>query len=76
MADINSFAGQKSRAIPEKGWQAAIDAVELANKNSSRRIDLILVGAGEMFDKLNGKVSEFIHLTAADTGLFPSEFAG
>ena len=76
-----------SRAIPEKGWQAAIDAVELANKKSSRRIDLILVGAGEMYDKLQGKVSKFVHLTgfksnvrdylaAADIGLLPSEFAG
>ena len=76
-----------SRAIPEKGWQAAIDAVELANKKSSRRIDLILVGAGEMYDKLSGKVSKFVHLTgfksnvrdylaAADIGLLPSEFAG
>ena len=84
----NSFvACVVSRAIPEKGWQAAIDAVNLANKNSSRRIDLILVGAGEMYDKLNGKVSEFVHLTgfksnvrdylaAADIGLLPSEFAG
>ena len=84
----NSFvACVVSRAIPQKGWQAAIDAVELANKNSSRRIDLILVGAGEIFDKLNGKVSEFVHLTgfksnvrdylaAADIGLLPSEFAG
>ena len=76
-----------SRAIPEKGWQAAINAVELANKISSRRIDLILVGNGEMYDKLKGNVSEFIHLTgfksnvrdylaASDIGLLPSEFLG
>lgn len=76
-----------SRAIPEKGWLPAINAVELANKTSPRRIDLILVGAGEMYDKLQGKVSEFVHLmgfksnvrdylAAADIGLLPSEFAG
>ena len=76
-----------SRAIPEKGWQAAIDAVTSANKQSSRRIDLILVGAGEMYDKLNGKVPNFVHLTGfksnvrdylstADVGLLPSEFLG
>ena len=76
-----------SRAIPEKGWQAAIDAVTSANKQSSRRIDLILVGAGEMYDKLNGKVPSFVHLTGfksnvrdylstADVGLLPSEFLG
>ena len=76
-----------SRAIPEKGWQAAIDSVTLANKKSSRRIDLILVGAGEMYDKLVGKVPDFVHLTGfksnvrdylstSDLGILPSEFAG
>lgn len=75
-----------SRAIPQKGWQAAIDAVTLANAGG-RRIDLILVGAGEMYDKLIGNVAEFVHLTgfrsnvrdylaAADLGLLPSEYAG
>ena len=76
-----------SRAIPQKGWQAAIDAVKLANKTGGRRIDLILVGAGEMYDKLKGRVPEFVHLVgfkenvrdylaAADVGLLPSEYAG
>ena len=76
-----------SRAIPEKGWQSAIDAVTLANAKSPRRIDLILVGAGEMYDKLKGKVPDFVHLTGfksnvrdylttADIGLLPSEFQG
>ena len=75
-----------SRAIPQKGWQAAIDAVTLANKHG-RRIDLILVGAGEVYDKLNGRVPDFVHMTgfksnvrdylaAADVGLLPSEYAG
>ena len=75
-----------SRAIPQKGWLAAIDAVTLANKHG-RRIDLILVGAGEMYDKLIGNVPEFVHLVgfksnvrdylaAADVGLLPSEYAG
>ena len=76
-----------SRAIPQKGWQAAIDAVKLANSFGGRRIDLILVGAGEVCDKLNGNVPEFVHivgfksnvrdyLAAADVGLLPSEYAG
>ncbi len=75
-----------SRAIPQKGWQAAIDAVTLANERG-RRIDLILVGAGEVYDKLNGRVPDFVHMTgfksnvrdylaAADVGLLPSEYAG
>ncbi len=76
-----------SRAIVQKGWQAAIEAVELANAVGGRRIDLILVGAGEVYDKLAGNVLEFVHLTgfrsnvrdylaAADVGLLPSEYAG
>ena len=76
-----------SRAIPQKGWQAAVDAVKLANSSGGRRIDLILVGAGEMYDKLFGRVPEFVHLVgfksnvrdylaAADVGLLPSEYAG
>ncbi len=76
-----------SRAIPQKGWQAAVDAVKLANSSGGRRIDLILVGAGEMYDKLRGRVPEFVHLVgfrgnvrdylaAADVGLLPSEYAG
>ena len=76
-----------SRAIPQKGWQAAIEAVKLANKSGGRRIDLILVGAGEMYDKLKGRVPKFVHLVgfksnvrdylaAADVGLLPSEYTG
>lgn len=85
---VNSFvACVVSRAIPEKGWQAAIDAVKLANESDGRRIDLILVGAGEMYDKLKGRVPEFVHLVgfksnvrdylaASDVGLLPSEYTG
>ena len=76
-----------SRAIPQKGWRAAIDAVTLANERGGRRIDLILVGAGEVYDELIGNVADFVHLTgfqsnvrdylaAADVGLLPSEYAG
>ena len=76
-----------SRAIAQKGWQAAVDAVTLANKMGGRRIDLILVGAGEMYDKLINRVPKFVHLVGfrsnvrdylatADIGLLPSEYAG
>ena len=76
-----------SRAIAPKGWQAAVDAVKLANKQRGRRIDLILVGAGEMYDKLINHVPDFVHLVGfksnvrdylatADIGLLPSEYAG
>ncbi|MBQ7454682.1 MAG: glycosyltransferase family 4 protein, partial [Selenomonadaceae bacterium] len=76
-----------SRAIAQKGWQAAVDAVTLANKLGGRRVDLILVGAGEMYDRLINHVPDFVHLVGfrsnvrdylatADVGLLPSEYAG
>ena len=83
----NSFvACEVSRAIMQKGWLAAIEAVEIANKRG-RRIDLILVGAGEVYDMLEGSVPEFVHLVGfksnvrdylatADIGLLPSEYSG
>lgn len=77
-----------SRAIPEKGWQEAIDAVNYANGKSKRRIHLILIGEGEVYDLLSEKeVSATIHFlgfknnirdyfAAADIGLLPSRFKG
>ena len=76
-----------SRAIPEKGWQAAADAVSMAREQSGRDIHLLLVGSGEMYDRMKGKVPAFVHLlgfqanvrdyfATADVGLLPSEFQG
>ncbi len=76
-----------SRAIPEKGWQGAIDAVMLARKSAHRDIHLLLVGGGEVYDRLLGHVPDCIHLmgfqsnvrdyfATADMGLLPSEFKG
>ena len=87
IADDSFVACVVSRAIPQKGWQSAIDAVTAANKLGKRRIDLILVGAGEMYDKLRSNVPDFVHLVgfksnvrdylaAADVGLLPSEYLG
>ncbi len=76
-----------SRAIPEKGWQLAADAVMEANRRCAREIHLMLVGSGEMHDRMKGNVPDYVHLmgfrsnvrdyfATADAGLLPSEFAG
>lgn len=36
-----------SRALPEKGWKVAIDAVEALNERYNKRIVLLLLGEGE-----------------------------
>lgn len=77
-----------SRAIPEKGWQEAIDAVKWAHQRSQRGIQLLLIGEGPEFDRLaNQGLPAFIHFlgfrgnirdyfAAADMGFLPSRFKG
>lgn len=76
-----------SRGIPEKGWKAAAEAVIAANGRCSREIHLLLIGRGEMYDRMKGAVPSYIHLlgfrsnirdyfAASDVGLLPSAFAG
>ncbi|SLM61832.1 MULTISPECIES: glycosyltransferase [Dickeya] len=77
-----------SRAIPEKGWAEAIDAVNIANGTSERKIHLLLIGEGECYESLSkSKASSTIHFlgfrsnirdyfSASDIGLLPSRFKG
>ena len=76
-----------SRGIPEKGWQSAIDVVKTVRGLCQRDIELLLIGNGEMYDRLLGKVPEYVHLLGAlsnirdyfalsDMGFLPSEFSG
>ena len=76
-----------SRAIPEKGWQVAADAVIEANKRTEREVHLLLVGSGEMYERMKGNAPSYVHLlgfrpnvrdyfATADAGLLPSEFTG
>src|SRR4029453_12443388 len=52
-----------SRAIPEKGWDETISAVERARRMSSRDIRLILVGNGPLYDKYcRIGAPDFVHL--------------
>jgi glycosyltransferase involved in cell wall biosynthesis len=77
-----------SRAIPEKGWEEAINAVIIANMNSNRCIHLLLIGDGPEFDRLRQKHAiEYIHFlgfrsnirdyfSTSDLGFLPSRFRG
>lgn len=77
-----------ARAIPEKGWEEAIDAVTWANTQSKRKIHLLLIGEGPEYDRLKSQIYyEFIHFvgfrsnirdyfSASDMGFLPSRFKG
>ena len=76
-----------SRALPTKGWAEAVEIVDLANKKSSRPVHLLLIGEGEMYDKLKGLSSTHIHLLGnqyalqefyaiSDMGFLPSRYPG
>jgi glycosyltransferase involved in cell wall biosynthesis len=77
-----------SRAIPDKGWEEAIDAVAWANARSSRKIHLILIGDGPEFDRLKTQTPHEIvrflgfrsnirdYFAMSDMGLLPTRFKG
>ena len=76
-----------SRALQEKGWKEAGEAVIQANRQSDRPIHLVLLGDGEMRPVLEKSKSRFIHVIGqktnvqdyfamADMGLLPSYFRG
>lgn len=77
-----------SRALPEKGWQEAIDAVERAAAPGGRSVHLVLIGEGPEFERLREpRATDKIHflgyrqnirdyLAMSDMGFLPSRFAG
>lgn len=76
-----------SRALETKGWKEAVDSVLMANKTSKRKIHLVLVGEGEMYDRLKNLNNPLIHtvgqksnvrdyFAASDIGFLPSRYKG
>ena len=77
-----------SRAIPEKGWHEAIEAVKLARKICQKEIHLLLIGSGPEYERLKPIITEeYIHLlgfrantldyfATSDLGLLPSRYPG
>ncbi|MBC1262454.1 glycosyltransferase [Synechococcus sp. BSF8S] len=77
-----------SRAIREKGWEEAIEAVRLARANTSRDLQLLIIGDGIERHRLREQASlEWVHFlglqpnsrdffATADLGILPSFFTG
>lgn len=77
-----------SRALVDKGWAEAVEAVSLARERSGVDIHLLLVGDGPENERLHcEQLPEFIHLegfqpnvrgffAASDAGFLPSKFRG
>ncbi|MDO4296141.1 MAG: glycosyltransferase [bacterium] len=77
-----------SRALPQKGWLEAIEAVTDARNKSHKDMHLLLLGSGEMYDLLKKQgVPEYVHLLGfvrdtcqyyhiSDMGFLPSYFSG
>lgn len=77
-----------SRGMPEKGWEEGIAAVSRARELSGRDVQLLLVGDGPEYERMQGKeLPEHVHLMGfqrnvrgffdvADIGFLPSKFRG
>lgn len=76
-----------SRALRSKGWGEAVRAVSRARESSQREIKLLLVGEGEMYDQLKGRVPAFVKMlgyrsdirdlfASSDMGFLPTRFPG
>jgi len=76
-----------SRAIPEKGWEEAIQTVRLARKLTGKDIRLLLIGDGPEYERLSDLGDEYIqflgfrsnirdYFAMSDLGYLPSRFRG
>lgn len=77
-----------ARAIPDKGWEEAINAVAWASARSCRKVHLLLIGEGPEYDRLKSQTAhEFVHFlgfrsnvrdyfATSDMGFLPSRFKG
>jgi glycosyltransferase involved in cell wall biosynthesis len=83
--------GMVARGIPEKGWAEAVQAFEIVQSLTERRIHLIVVGDSDYLDTLkksvDEKLSSCVHfvgyssepeywIESFDVGLLPTSFPG
>jgi glycosyltransferase involved in cell wall biosynthesis/SAM-dependent methyltransferase len=79
---------EASRAVSQKGWYEAIEAVTKARQHCTRPIHLVLLGTGLVFDELSQQsLPPYIHLLGfaddccsyyamSDMAILPSTFSG
>jgi glycosyltransferase involved in cell wall biosynthesis len=79
-----------SRGMEEKGWREAVESVGAARESSGRDIQLLLVGDGPEYERMQDQQADipaFVHLmgfqrnvrgffAVADLGFLPSKFRG
>lgn len=76
-----------SRGIPEKGWAEGMEAVKRARESSGKDIHLVIIGDGEMKEKLEKNAPSYIHFMGirknvrdyyamSDMGFLPTRFQG
>ena len=76
-----------SRAIKQKGWFEAIDAVTMARQATGLDIELLLVGEGPIYGDILEKAPSYVHalgyrsdlldlFASSDLGLLPTYFSG
>lgn len=76
-----------SRGIPEKGWREAIQALSRAQNDCRRRLQLVILGDGEIRESLEREAPENVHFMGTvgnvrnyfamgDVGLLPTMYAG
>jgi glycosyltransferase involved in cell wall biosynthesis len=77
-----------SRALADKGWFEAIDAIKMVRERTQIDVHLLLIGEGPVYDLLkNESLPDFIHLlgyisnlddyiAACQLGLLPTYFKG
>ncbi len=76
-----------SRAVAEKGWSEAIEAVKKARKKSDADIRLVLVGDGPVYDQIREEHPDYVYpvglqsnvlswFSAADVCILPTYYSG
>lgn len=91
LSEKDFVIGMVSRGIPEKGWDTAIEVLNLINTRDTNKVNLLCIGEGEYLKNLIEKQNNphillkqftdnfqdyFSYYSVFDVLLFPSRFKG